>query len=138
MADDELAQIRAARLAQLKQQGAGGGSQGGQGDEEEQKQQRESEARTNILSQILEPEAADRLGRIRMVKESRAQMVEDRLIMIARSGQLKQKVSEDQLKQMLASLTEHEKQTGPSLDNMKVVTKGRWDEDDLDDLLNES
>lgn len=65
-------------------------------------------------------------------------MVEDRLIMIARSGQLQQKVSEDQLKQMLSSLTEHEKQTGPQLDNMKVVRKGRWDEDDLDDLLNES
>lgn len=91
-----------------------------------------------MLNQILEPDAADRLGRIRMVKESRAQMVEDRLIMIARSGQLQQKVSEDQLKQMLASLTEHEKQSGPQLDNMKVVRKGRWDEDDLDDLLNQS
>lgn len=100
--------------------------------------QRETEARSSILNQILEPEAADRLGRIRMVKESRAQMVEDRLIMIARSGQLQQKVTEEQLKQMLASLTEHEKQSGPTLDNIKVVRKGRWDEDDLDDLLNES
>ncbi|ETN46018.1 uncharacterized protein HMPREF1541_00201 [Cyphellophora europaea CBS 101466] len=128
-------------MAQLKQQ-QGGGSQGGQGqgqeDDQEQKKQRETEQRSSILNQILEPEAADRLGRIRMVKESRAQMVEDRLIMIARSGQLQQKVNEEQLKQMLASLTEHEKQTGPTLENMKVVRKGRWDEDDLDDLLNES
>merc|ERR1712058_179282 len=134
-----MGQIRAARMAQLKQQ-QGGGSQGGQGqeDDQEQKKQRETEQRSSILNQILEPEAADRLGRIRMVKESRAQMVEDRLIMIARSGQLQQKVNEEQLKQMLASLTEHEKQTGPTLENMKVVRKGRWDEDDLDDLLNES
>ena len=73
-----------------------------------------------------------------MVKESRAQLVEDRLIMIAKSGQLQQKVSEDQLKQMLASLTEHEKQSGQNLDSIQVVRKARWDEDDLDDLLNES
>lgn len=91
-----------------------------------------------MLSQILEPEAADRLGRIRMVKESRAQLVEDRLIMIAKSGQLQKKVDEDQLKQMLASLTEHEKQSGQNLDSIQVVRKARWDEDDLDDLLNES
>lgn len=73
-----------------------------------------------------------------MVKESRAQLVEDRLIMIAKSGQLQQKVNEDQLKQMLASLTEHEKQSGQNLDSIQVVRKARWDEDDLDDLLNES
>ena len=65
-------------------------------------------------------------------------MVEDRLIMIARSGQLQQKVSDDQLKQMLNSLTEHEKQSGQNQDPIQVVRKGRWDEDDLDDLLNES
>jgi programmed cell death protein 5 len=73
-----------------------------------------------------------------MVKESRAKTVEDRLIMIAKSGQLQQKVTDDQLKQMLNSLTEHEKQSGQNLDPIQVVRKGRWDEDDLDDLLNES
>lgn len=73
-----------------------------------------------------------------MVKESRAKTVEDRLIMIAKSGQMQQKVTDDQLKQMLSSLTEHEKQSGQNLDAIHVVRKGRWDEDDLDDLLNES
>ncbi|KAK5043038.1 hypothetical protein LTR13_000809 [Exophiala sideris] len=125
MADDDLAQIRAARLAQLKQQQGGGGKQ-------------ESEARSSMLNQILEPEAADRLGRIRMVKESRATDVENRLIMLARSGQLRQKVTEEQLKDMLASLSEHEKQTGHSVESVKVVRRGGWDDDDLDDLLNES
>merc|ERR1712098_882301 len=82
MEDDDLAQIRKARLEQLKAQGGGGGGSSGGG--QEQKQQQESEARQSILSQILEPEAADRLGRIRLVKESRAQDVENRLIMLAR------------------------------------------------------
>jgi len=91
-----------------------------------------------MLNQILEPEAADRLGRIRLVKESRATDVENRLIMLARSGQLRQKVTEDQLKDMLASLSEHEKQTGHSAESVKVVRRGGWDDDDLDDLLQES
>ena len=70
-----------------------------------------------------------------MVKESRATDVENRLIMLARSGQLRQKVTEDQLKDMLGSLTEHERETKGNLENMKVVRKSGWDDDDLDDLL---
>ncbi|KIW34763.1 uncharacterized protein PV07_01521 [Cladophialophora immunda] len=136
MADDDLAQIRAARLAQLKQQQGRAGS-GDNGDDEEKRRKQESEARSLMLSQILEPEAADRLGRIRMVKESRATDVENRLIMLARSGQLRQKVTEDQLKDMLASLSEHEKQTGHTMESVKVVRRGGWDDDDLDDLLKE-
>ncbi|KAI1621163.1 double-stranded DNA-binding domain-containing protein [Exophiala viscosa] len=138
MADDDLAQIRAARLAQLKQQQGGAGAGDAGGDDEGQRRKQESEARSSMLNQILEPEAADRLGRIRMVKESRATDVENRLIMLARSGQLRQKVTEDQLKDMLASLSEHEKQTGHSVESVKVVRRGGWDDDDLDDLLNES
>jgi programmed cell death protein 5 len=71
-----------------------------------------------------------------MVKESRATDVENRLIMMARSGQLRQKVTEEQLKELLGSLAEHERETGPGLDRMKVVRRGGWDDDDdLDDLL---
>lgn len=74
-----------------------------------------------------------------MVKESRATDVENRLIMLARSGQLRQKVTEDQLKDMLASLSEHEKQTGHGVESVKVVRRGGWDDDDdLDDLLKEA
>ena len=121
----------------MKQEG-GGPSGGEGGNDEEQRRQQESEARSTMLAQILEPSAADRLGRIRMVKESRATDVENRLIMLARSGQLRQKVTEEQLKDMLASLTEHERETGKTgLENMKVVRRGGWDDDDdLDDLLN--
>ena len=72
-----------------------------------------------------------------MVKESRATDVENRLIMLARSGQLSNKVTEDQLKDMLASLTEHERSTGVggSVEKVTVVRKGGWDDDDLDDLI---
>lgn len=70
-----------------------------------------------------------------MVKESRATDVENRLIMLAKSGQLRSKVTEEQLKDMLASLTEHENQSSGAQANLKVVRKSGWDDDDLDDLL---
>jgi programmed cell death protein 5 len=71
-----------------------------------------------------------------MVKESRATDVENRLIMMARSGQLRAKVTEEQLKELLGSLVEHERETGGGVDKMKVVRRGGWDDDDdLDDLL---
>ncbi|KAK6580593.1 hypothetical protein PZA11_006829 [Diplocarpon coronariae] len=92
--------------------------------------QQETEARAAILQQILEPEAADRLGRIRLVKESRAQDVENRLIMLARSGQLRSKVTETQLKELLNAVAETKEEE-------RIVVsrrKGGWEDED-DDLF---
>jgi len=64
------------------------------------------------------------------VKESRATDVENRLIMLARSGQLRQKVTEEQLKEMLNAMVETKEEE-------KIVIsrrKGGWDDED-DDLL---
>lgn len=90
-----------------------------------------AEARQSILNQILLPEAADRLGRIRLVKESRASEVENRLIMLARTGQLRQKVTEEQLKELLNAMSERQEE------EKIVVTrrKGGWDDDVDDDDL---
>jgi len=128
MDDADLEEIRKARLAQLKSQGGGVGGGGSSGGQEEQKQQQEAEARQSILNQILEPAAADRLGRIRLVKESRATDVENKLIMLARSGQLRQKVTEEQLKEMLNAMVETKEEE-------KIVIsrrKGGWDDEDND------
>ncbi|GFF37215.1 uncharacterized protein C23C4.09c [Aspergillus udagawae] len=134
MADAELEEIRRARLAQLQQQQ--GGSRGAGGDtQDEQRRQAEAERRSAILNQILEPEAADRLGRIRLVKESRAIDVENRLIMLAQTGQIRQKVSEEQLKELLNAIAENQRKDE---EEQKIVIsrrKGGWDdEDDLLDL----
>ena len=75
-----------------------------------------AEARQSILNQILHPEAADRLGRIRLVKEQRATDVENRLIMLAQSGQLRSKVTEEQLK---------EKQQPPVVSQLLLLWAGR-------------
>lgn len=54
--------------------------------------------------------------------------------MLARSGQLRQKVNEEQLKDILGAVSESQKEQ----ETVKVQRrKGGWDDDDLDDLLNE-
>jgi programmed cell death protein 5 len=55
--------------------------------------------------------------------------VENRLIMLARSGQLRQKVTEEQLKELLNAVAEKKEE--------KIVIsrrKGGWDDED-DDLF---
>ncbi|KAJ5110907.1 hypothetical protein N7532_001442 [Penicillium argentinense] len=134
MADAELEEIRRARLAQLQQQG--GGPRGGpsqEGGQEEQRKQAESDRRAAIISQILDPAAADRLGRIRMVKESRATDIENRLIMLAQTGQLRQKVTEEQLKELLNAVAENQRKEEEEQKIVITRRKGGWDDDD--DLL---
>ncbi|KAH7271785.1 hypothetical protein MRS44_004468 [Fusarium solani] len=124
MDDAELEQIRKARLEQLKAQGGGGGSSG----QQEQQRQQNDDARQSILNQILHPEAADRLGRIRLVKEERATDVENRLIMLAQTGQLRQKVTEAQLKELLNAMADKKEE-----EKIVVSRRKAWDDDD-DDL----
>lgn len=81
-----------------------------------------------MLDQILHPEAADRLGRIRLVKESRATDVENHLIMMAQTGKLRQKVTEDQLKELLNLVADKKEEE-------KIVVSRRKGWDDDDDLL---
>lgn len=90
-----------------------------------------AEARQHALNQILHPEAADRLGRIRMVKESRATDIENRLIMLAQSGQLRSKVTEEQLKDLLNAVAENNQKQEEKI----VVNRRKAWEDEDDDLF---
>lgn len=56
--------------------------------------------------------------------------------MLARTGQLRGRVSETQLKDILNALSEQQQEAESQ--KFKVQRrKGGWDDDDLDDLLNE-
>lgn len=92
-----------------------------------------AERRSAILNQILEPEAVDRLNRIRLVKESRAADIESRLIMLAQTGQLRQKVTEEQLKDLLNAISENQRKAEEESKIVISRRKGGWDDDD--DLL---
>ncbi|KAJ5162341.1 DNA-binding protein [Penicillium capsulatum] len=133
MADAELEEIRRARLAQLQQQGGPRGGPSQDGGQEESRKQAESDRRAAIMNQILDPAAADRLGRIRLVKESRATDIENRLLMLAQSGQLRQKVTEDQLKELLNAVAENQRKEEEEHKIVISRRKGGWDDDD--DLL---
>ncbi|KAL8945446.1 MAG: hypothetical protein Q9211_000049 [Gyalolechia sp. 1 TL-2023] len=141
MSDADLEEIRKGRLAQLQQQQQGGAA--GDSGQVEQRKYVDPPVRNLCVflshgdidsKKILQPEAADRLGRIRLVKESRAIDVENRLIMLARSGQLRAKVTEEQLKELLGAVAENNERDGTSAGKIVVSRrKGGWDEDD--DLL---
>ncbi|KAF4979369.1 hypothetical protein FZEAL_4410 [Fusarium zealandicum] len=125
--------IRKARLEQLKSQGGGAGGAGGgpsgQQQQQDQQRQQQDEARQHALNQILHPEAADRLGRIRLVKEERANDIENRLITLAQTGQLRQKVTEAQLKELLSAMADNKEE-----EKIVVSRRKAWDDDDDLDL----
>ncbi len=94
MGDDELSEIRKRRMAQLQQQA--GDQQAMQ--EEAERQQRLKSQMQMVLMQILEPDARERLNTIKLTKPDFAGAVEQRLVMLAQSGRIQQKITDAQLK----------------------------------------
>jgi len=110
MGDDELAEIRRKRLAQMQQQAV-------DQQEDMEKQQRQDAQIQMILMQVLEPEARERLNTIKLTKPEFARAVEQQLIMLAQSGRIKQKITDVQLKELLRQLV-------PAKKDFKIRRKG--------------
>jgi len=66
-----------------------------------QKAQQIEEQRRMILEQACTREALARLGRIRMVRESKAKAIENSIVSMALQGKLPGKISEDKLIELL-------------------------------------
>jgi programmed cell death protein 5 len=70
--------------------------------ENQQKMQQELEMqKKQTMIQILTPEARDRLGSLRLTKPDFVNQIELQLIQIAQSGNLRSKITDDQLKDLL-------------------------------------
>jgi len=64
------------------------------------------------MASVLEPEARERLARIALVKPGRAEQIEGTLIRLAQSGQLRGKVSEQELLDLLDRFSSAEQEAG--------------------------
>jgi len=97
--DPELQAIRQARLAQLQQQQGVQSSSGGSNEaaEAEANQKREAEMRRDLLATVLDASARERLNRISLVNPSLSAQMENILLRMAQTGQLRSRVSEEQL-----------------------------------------
>ncbi|CED82528.1 Apoptosis-related protein/predicted DNA-binding protein [Phaffia rhodozyma] len=149
--DDDLNAIRARRLAQLQAQGGGGGGGGrggmggppsggapGQGgkqlSQEEQEAQRraEEEQLRTIMATVLEPAARERLSRINLTRPQLSKQVQNILLRMAQGGQLRGKVSDEQLVGLLEQAQGVAASSGGS--GKIVFQRKSRDSDDDDDF----
>jgi len=97
--DEELEAIKRKKLLELQRRL--------QLEEElKRRQQEEAARREALLRAILSPKARERLSNVKLVRPELARIVEDNIIALVQSGQLKPPVDESIVKQFLASIYE--------------------------------
>jgi programmed cell death protein 5 len=100
--DDELEELRKKRLRELQQQQE---AFSGEELEQQEAQQKEiEEKRKQILRAILTTKARERLGNIKVARPDVAEAVENQLILLAQSGRLKNKINDEQLRELLSQI----------------------------------
>ncbi|OQC69679.1 MAG: DNA-binding protein [Euryarchaeota archaeon ADurb.Bin009] len=106
MVDDELAELRRRKMEQMQRQ-----AMDQQAMEEEAERQRQIDSQIRIaLMEILEPEARERLNTIKLTRPEFAKAVEQQLVVLAQSGRVRQRITDDQLKALLTQLTPSKKE----------------------------
>jgi len=93
--DEELERIRQRKLSELQRRM-----------EEERARALEQAQRRAALRRILTPEAMQRLDNVRIVRPELAEALESQLIALAQSGRLKIPVTDEELRNILASIYE--------------------------------
>ncbi|XP_073946668.1 programmed cell death 5 [Choristoneura fumiferana] len=114
MDDPELEQIRKQRLAQMQAQHGGTGDPN-QGKAQEERMQAMEEAKNTILSQALSQDARARLNTIKLSKPEKGAMVENMICRMAQMGQVRNKISEQELIQLLESLNQQMPKTASTV-----------------------
>ena len=96
---DDIEAIRKKKLRNLQQQQAFS-----QEDFEEAQQKEFEDQKKLILRTILTDDARERLGRIKAARPEMAENLENQLIMLAQSGRLKNKINDEQLRELLSKM----------------------------------
>jgi programmed cell death protein 5 len=96
---DDIEAIRKKKLRDLQQQ-----QMLSQEDFEDTQQKEYEDQKKNVLRAILTDDARERLGRIKAARPEMAENLENQLIMLAQSGRLKNKINDEQLRELLSKL----------------------------------
>lgn len=106
--DKELEEIRRRRMDEMQR------SQGQErADEEQQRAAQEAEKakKQQILRQILDIAARERLANVRLVRPDLAENVENQLIQLYSMGRINRIITEEEIKQILGRMTETKRET---------------------------
>jgi programmed cell death protein 5 len=95
---DDIETIKKKKLRDLQQQ------KFSQEDFEETQRKELEDQKKLILRAILTDDARERLGRIKAARQEMAENIENQLIMLAQSGRLKNKINDEQLRELLLKL----------------------------------
>jgi programmed cell death protein 5 len=96
---DDIEAIRKKKLRDLQQQ-----QTFSQEDFEEAQQKEFEDQKKLILRAILTDDARERLGRIKAARPEMAENLENQLVMLAQSGRLKNKINDEQLRELLSKM----------------------------------
>lgn len=95
MGDDaELEALRQKRIQELQQQQQSAEQQAAAKEQMDQQ-------KAAVMRQILTPEARDRLARLKIARPEFVEQIENQLIMLVQSGQVREKISDATLVQIL-------------------------------------
>ena len=72
-------------------------------------QQKEDAMREQMLKVLLTTEARERLANIRMVKPDIARLIENQIIQLASSGKIQKSITDEEIKELLASFQKPQK-----------------------------
>ena len=98
----DLDELRRKRMEELQKQAVASENQQLQ---QQQMQQEMETQKKQIMMQILTPEARSRLANIRLTKPEFVDQIELQLIQLAQSGRVQNKITDEQLKDLLKRLS---------------------------------
>lgn len=108
---DDLEETRRRRLAELqaRQRAAAGQDPEAQAQAAARQAAAEDAAIERVLQQVLEPEARERLTRIRMSRPDLAASVASQLVTLAQQGRLARRITDQELRSLLGQATANDR-----------------------------
>lgn len=97
--DDELEALRRRKMAELQSQAQ---SQEAAAAQQEAARAQYDAQKQSVLRAVLEPEAAERLARVKMARPDVAASLEDQLVALVQQGRLRGRVNDELMRQFLA------------------------------------